>query len=273
MHRDARRWSLSENYEWGFRIRGYSLGIDWTLLFWNAPSDSPTADPRRLGDFSMQYVSGALGAAIFGGSINPGNWPEYKVYRYKRLQTFGGTAQYCADWLHGSIWRLEWFYNKGQPFNRGGRGSVSDIDGWTRRDTYGFAVSCSDKFRLPGVSNTIGRGKMLDVTLTFFWDKIRDNNHDLYKSALNHRPGDSTTEGFSIFLMQMMFSGEWTFTFIGNYKPRINKYFGCPTMTYSFSGSHWYMDIGYKFYGARHGYNYGSYHDKDAVIFRLRYEF
>ncbi len=273
IHRDAPTWNLEKNYEWGFRVRGYSLGVDWTLLYWNAPSDSPVADPRRLGGFSLQYVSAAIRAASRNGSIRPGDWPDYKVYHYKRMQTFGGTAQYYAEWLRGSIWRLEWFYNKGQPFNRGGRGESSSIDDWTRRDTYGFAVSYSDKFRIPGITNTIGRGKMLDVTVTFFWDKIRNNGHDLFKSALNHRPGDSTSEGFSLFLMQMMFNGEWTFVFIGNYKPRIGKYFGAPTMTYSFPGSHWYIDMGYKFYGSRHGYAYGTYHDKDSVIFRLRYEF
>lgn len=273
MHRDAPTWNLSKNYEWGFRVRGYTLGVDWTLLYWNALADAPVGNPGRLSKFSLQYIQAAIGAAGDGSTIWPYDWPDYKVFYYKRMQTFGGTAQYYADWLHGSILRLEWFYNKGQPFNYGGRGEVADVDGWTRRDQYGFALSYSDKFRIPGITDTIGCGKMFDVTLTFSWDKIRNNNHSLYKSAYNHRPGDSTTEGISLFMMQMMFNAEWTFVFIGNYRPRIGKYFGCPTITYAFPGSHWYADVGFKFYGAKRGYCHGTYHDKDAALFRLRYEF
>ncbi len=272
-HRDAPTWNLSKNYEWGLRVRGYTLGVDWTLLYWNALSDSPVANPNRLGDFSMQYISAAIRAASRGGTIQPGDWPDYKVYYYKRMQTLGGTAQYYASWFRGAILRLEWFYNFGQPFNSGGRGEATDIDDWTRRDTWGVAVSYSDKFRIPYWTEKIGTGKMLDMTITFLYDKIRDNHHDLYKSSLNHRPGDSSAESISLFLMQMMFNGEWTFVFTGSYKPRITKFFGAATVTYSFPGSHWYADMGYKFYGARHGYTYGTYHDKDAVILRLRYEF
>ncbi len=273
-HRDAPTWNLGKNYEWGLRIRGYTWGIDWTLLYWNGLSDSPVIHPQRAARLSQQYIFAALRANATGSTIQPGDWPDYKVAYYKRMQTFGGTAQYYAAWLRGSVWRLEWFFNKGQPFNRGGRGEADEVDDWTRRDTYGFAISYSDKFAIPWFTRSrIAASKRLDVTVTYSWDKIINNSHALYKSALNHRPGDSVADGFSLFLMQMMFNGEWTFVFIGSYKPRIKKWFGAPTLTYTFPGEHWRVDIGYKFYGASRGYTQGIYHDKDALILRIRYEF
>jgi len=273
-HRDAPTWNLRKNYEFGFRVQGYTYGIDWTLLYWNGLSDGMVVHPSRTTAMTYQYIFSAISAASTGKKINPGDWPDYKVAYYKRMETFGGTAQYCAQKLHGSVWRLEWFYNRNVPFNRGGRGAADEVTDWTRRDMLGYAVSYSDKFTIPGFTRTkICTGKQLDVTITYTWDKIYNNSHDLYKSAYNHRPGDATAEGISLFLMQMMFNGEWTFVFIGNYKPRIEKWFGCPTITYTFPGLHWRVDMGYKFYGARRGYCKGSYYDKDAAILRIRYEF
>ncbi len=269
-----RRWD-SSNMSWGFRVTGYTpvINMDWTFLFWDAPYFGPVFNPYRLTAFSQQYVFAALNAASTGTKINPGKSPDYRLAYFKRMRTIGGTAQHYADYFRGAIMRLEWFYNFKMPFNRGGEGRVADINDWTRKDSYGFAVSYTDKFRLPFIYDTIGRGKMLDWTLTYWWSKITGNKRDLYKSALNHRPGDSTTEGFSLFFMQMLFNARWVVTFIGQYHPRIKKYMACPTVTYSFPGSKWYVDVGYKKYGASRGYAQGTYYDKDSLILRLRYEF
>lgn len=275
-HKDARdrRWS-SSNVAWGFRVQGYvpAIGTDWTVLFWDAPYFGPVVHPQRVQDFNQQYVFAALRAAMTGTKINPGRGPDYQVAYYKRMRTVGGTAQHYMNYFRGAIMRLEWFYNFGLPFNRGGDGTVAQIDDWTRKDSYGFAVSYTDKFRMPLIYNTIGRGKMLDWTLTYWWSKITGDKRDLFKSALNHRRGDSTTEGFSLFFMQMMFNANLNLVFIGQYLPRINKYFVCPTVTYVFPGSRWHADVGYKKYGASRGYTQGTYYDKDSLIFRIRYEF
>ena len=38
---------------------------------------------------------------------------------YPRYSMIGGTAQTVIEVLGDSVWRLEWFYNMNEPYNRG----------------------------------------------------------------------------------------------------------------------------------------------------------
>ncbi len=53
--RDAPGWNTS-NWEGGFRIRGNTFDIDWTLLYWNARDDGPVANPYKVGRLCKLYV-------------------------------------------------------------------------------------------------------------------------------------------------------------------------------------------------------------------------
>ena len=86
-----------------------------------------------------------------------------------------------------------------------------------------------------------------------------------------------------MFFMQQMFNASWTFVFIGNYYPQIQKWMAVPSFTYVFADSGPFSgfraDLGVKFYGgAKHKYKdisglSNAYADKGSLILRLRYEF
>ena len=65
----------------------------------------------------------------------------------------------CTRWLHDSIWRLEWFYEYGLSYNKGGldaqtgqRASTSAIYDKVTRDTYGFGLNYQDNFDIPYIT-------------------------------------------------------------------------------------------------------------------------
>jgi len=274
MHRDAPGWDLGKNYEFGFRVRGYVWDIDWTLLYWNALSDSPVANSRRMDGFIGQYMLAGLRSCIQGGGVRPGDWPDYKLYYYKRYQTLGGTAQTCISRLHASVWRLEWFYEKDSPFNVGSHGSASAVNGWTRRDVIGFGLQYNDKFEIPLVTQgSLCAGKQLELAVTYFWEKILNNTRELVKADRGHRPGDSVTDAVIVWLRQDFLHSKWSLVFVGNYYFRTGQWQAVSWLTYYFPGIHWRCDAGYKAFGEKHGYVYGAQHDKDSIILRLRYEF
>ncbi len=278
MRRDEPGWNLSENYEFGFRVRGYSLGVDWTLLYYNSLQDGPIANPYRATPFTLQYLTAAIRASIDGSHINPGDWPDYEVYKYKRSSVIGGTMQkYISEGtlIRGSILKVEWFYEIGTPFNKGDRGEKASIYGETRRDVAGFAVNWYQKFRIPGITQSrVCTGKQFEVSLTYFWEKILNNDHDLVKDMRYHRPGDSVAESISLWMMQQMFNATVNFVFTGYYKPRIDKWMAVPTLQYIFPGKHWRAEAGLALYGgAKNDYTHGVYDHKDSIIVRLRYEF
>jgi hypothetical protein len=274
MRRDAPGWSLTKNYEYGFRMRGYTRGVDWTIMYYNSRTDAPIADPNKVGGFFAQYLLAGIGATITGSTINP-EWPGYRVFKYKRSQVVGGTAQMFAQKLHGSILKMEWFYEIGTPFNKGPRGSSSGVYEETRRDVLGIAFNYADKYAIPWFTQSrLCTGKQLEVSLTYFWEKIMNHDHDLVQDARYHRPGDSTADVITLFFMQAMFNQTINLVFSGSYYPHIDKWMAIPTFSYTFPGEHWRADFGCALYGgARNDYTRGFYAHKDKLIFRLRYEY
>lgn len=138
--RDAPGWNLEDNWELGFRVRGNTWGIDWTLLYWNARDDAPVAHPDRIADFTWPFIVSGLQTAAQGQWVPPPDWPDYKVYYYKRYQTIGGTAQVYSPKLWDTVWRTEWFYEINRPLNKAVNGNASEIYDWTRRNIFGIAV-------------------------------------------------------------------------------------------------------------------------------------
>ncbi|MCP4716797.1 MAG: hypothetical protein GY868_16870 [Deltaproteobacteria bacterium] len=276
--RDEPSWNLTENYEFGFRVSGYAYGVDWTLLYWNAPSDGPVIHADRLNAMVTQgYIRPGIRAAITGSSLVPGEWPSHRIFYFKRMQTIGGTAQTYIDWLHRSTWDLEWFYEIGSPMNLAERGQATAVYDWTRKDVFGAAVKYNDRFVLPRtVRDFLQTNKKLDLTCTYFWEKVFSHSHDLVLRDRLHRPGDSVTDGVSLWWKLEAFNSAWALTFIGNYYFRIGAWMAVPMATYYFPEPLGGLraEIGYKAYGRKRSTSqFTSFDHKDSIILRFRYEF
>ncbi len=280
MNRDHHGWNLGENYEFGGRISGYTWDIDWTLLYWNHKSDGAvTADPAAVSALATQYVTAGLKSMFLGGSVNPGDWPSTRVFKYKRYQTIGGTAQTQIDWLRYTTWDLEWFYEIDTPLSKGERGSSQALYDEVRRDILGIAIKVSDRIRLPKwFNNTFRTQKKLEISLTYFWEKVFNHDHDLVLDDRKHRPRDNITDAVSLFLRQELWHTSWNLVFIGNYYFQVGHWMAVPVFTYvfpsDFLGGGMRVDIGAKFYGRqKHKIIGNDYDKKDSIILRLRYEF
>lgn len=271
MRRDEPGWNISENYEWGVRIRGYAWNIDWTLLYFNTLSDTATADPARFNRFNAAYAGAALRSYISGRDVSP-DFPGIKIFRYKRYQVIGGTAQTCIDQLHGSIWRMEWFYEIGRHYNLGENGQWGgQIYGEVRRDAWGLGLNYCDKFRIPRITHQWFTDKQLEVSLTFFYEKISGYSSELILDpSRGHRIGSSHAAMITWTLVQPIYHQTWTFIFSGFYNPN-GMYFIFPMLSYA-PGNHWRCEIGAYAFGYRSGRAKHPYHDKDSFLLRLHYE-
>jgi hypothetical protein len=274
--RDAPGWNLKKNWEFGFRVRGNTLGVDWTLLYWNARSDGPVANPWKIGAYSFEYIKAGLLSQITGNGRNPQPWEGGKVYYFKRYQTIGGEGQYYSKKLWDTVWRTEWFYEIGSPMNKSETGKADDtLYDWTRRDVLGVALQCNKSLFIPGFTNSkIATDRMLDVSLTYFWEKIFNHDRTLIVDDRKHARTDSVTDALILFVKQDLFHSKFVFVFTGNYYIKPGQWMAVPTFSYVFPGTHWRADLGYVAYGgAKRKWVSRSSATKDSAIFRLRYEF
>ena len=138
----------------------------------------------------------------------------------------------------------------------------------------GLAVNWWQKFSIPGLTQSwVCTGKQFEMSLTYFWEKIMNDDRDLVKDARFHRPGDSVAESISLWFMQAMLNQSLNFVFTGFYKPRIDKWMAVPTFQYVFPGKHWRAEFGVALYGgAKNEYTHGFFDHKDSILLRLRYE-
>jgi hypothetical protein len=267
--RDAPGWSL-RNTEVGFKIRGYTWDIDWSVFYFNTRSDSPTANDN-FSKFANTYVFSGLKSIFTGSEIDP-KFPGYKVFNYKRYEVLGGTAQTIIDSLHGSEWRFEWFYEMGNHFNKGTNHESSEIYAECERDTVGGGLVYSDRFTIPWFTHNLADDKKISISLSMFYEKVLGEFHDIiiYESGRGHRAGDSHATEFVWSVSQQLFNSQVMAMFTGSYNP-IGKYFLCPILSYA-PGRHWRWELALPIYGSTTSTNMGL-HDKDSILFRIRYEF
>ena len=276
-----RKWN-TKNFEIGFRVRGFTYNVDWTLLWWNAPDSGPVAKAKEITAFSAQYIYPALEDMIlFNKNISHDQIPnvmsyKHDCYDWKRYNTFGGTAQTTfQDFMPSAVWRAEVAYTMNQAFNRGTGNSLSAVYDIKRQDALAVAMSWSDKWTVPWFTRTICRGKQLETTLTFYQQTIFNKPKDLVTNTyyIDKGKDDDTQQKVSFFMQAYMFNYSWVFTFIGSFQPSGDRWMACPALSYVFPGEHWRADVGWVGYGTNRTYLRGSYYDKDSAFARVRYEF
>jgi hypothetical protein len=266
-----KKWQVN-NWQMGFRLRGFSYNIDWTLIYLNQLYPGPVAVPGAIDDYTMKYVTAGLTSLITGGDIKPQSYYGPSPYDWKRYQLFGGTAQTTFDKLHGSVWRLEYFYEYRAPYNKSTTGTTQGtIYDQVRRDTFGFGLNYSDKFQLPYITRYWFNNQFLQVSLTAFYEKVLNYNADLIiDSSRDHDFGGSSGQTYSWNIMQQWDNAIWTFIFMGSWSP-IGKWWMSPMLGYG-PGNHWRIEGGPIIYHSDCRANKG-YFDKDSVLIRIRYEF
>ena len=268
---EPKKWSIN-NWMMGFRLRGFSYNVDWTLLYVNQLSQGPVAVPGAIGDYAVKYVIEGFRSQDTGETINPKYYGP-SPYAWKRYQLFGGTMQTIIDKLHGSVWRLEYFYEHNAPYNKStdgtSQGTIFDI---VKRDTFGMGLNYADKFNIPYITKHWFSNQYFQVSLTGFYEKIFNYSDDLVvEGSRNHRAGASHSTALSWNLMQQWDNVIWTFVFTGNWNPEIKKGWIAPMIAYG-PGNHWRFEGGPVFYCGSYKPNRGNY-TKDSILLRIRYEF
>ncbi len=269
--RDAPGWQL-KNYEYGLRVRGYTWNIDWTLVYFDGLYDAPITQAQKL---PSAFFSNYIAKGIIGSITRKPQkvyFPNETLFRYPRYKMIGGTAQTVIEALRNSVWRLEWFYNFDEPYNRGTNADSGSVYDTVGRDTFGMGLNWSDKFSLGKFTHKYCDDKMMDVSLTFFYERVFNWDDDIIiaESGRGHRRGASHSAEIAWNVQQFVWHQQLMFMFTGSYNP-IGKYFLCPIVAYV-PGNHWRFELGYPMYGSRTPSNKGL-HDKDSVLMRLRYEF
>jgi hypothetical protein len=267
--RDAPGWSLRDNWELGLRIRGYTWDLDWTLMYFNTLTDMGIAYPDRLNALGAQYVKAGLRSQITGETINPGDWPQHTVFKRKRYQLVGGTAQTMIASLNNMIARLEWVYVIGDWYNKspGGDAGGQYYDR-TRRDSLNLALDMSQVFTLPYVTHNWFNDKKLSVSTTLNFGKIFNHDGDLIvSSSRQQRPGDSHAFSVSYSFQQFFWHYKGMVMLLGNFTG-YKKYMTVPMLAY-IPSDHWRYEVGWLNFGDR---QHHASDRTDRVMLRVRYE-
>ncbi len=265
-----KKWQMG-NWQLGFRVRGFTWNIDWTLLYINQLTQAPVAYSQPIYNYTINYVVAGIRSLDTGETIKPEHYDGPRPYAWKRYQLFGGTAQTTIDALHGSVWRLEWFYEHNAPYNKGTDASTSAIYDIVKRDTFGFGLNYGDKFQIPYITRYWFQNQFLQVSLTAFYEKIFNYSKDLIvDGSRDHEFNCSSSQTYSWNIMQQWDNAIWTFVFTGSYSP-IGKWFMAPMIGYG-PGNHWRIEGGPVIYHSNNRVNKG-YYDKSSVLLRIRYEF
>ena len=270
--KDAPGWALS-NWEFGFKVRGYTWDIDWSFFFLNTLNDAPTMPhANRLTEYTLIYVRNGLGSMVFNENRHPNpDWYKKKVFAYKRYEVIGGTAQTIIDRLHGSEWRLEWFMEIGNHWNKGENAEQDATYTEVKRDIIGGGLTYADRGLIPYFGPRWFDNKKLTWSFTVFYEKILNHDRDLIiDTGRGHRPRDSHSTTFTWSFQQFAFRSKLMFMFTGSYNP-ITKYFLCPIVSYA-PGSHFRYEAAFPIYGSKASRNSGLNY-WDGLLVRVRYEF
>jgi len=275
--RDSPGWNTS-NWEAGFRIRGFTFGIDWTFIYWNALQDDFVADPDAIVDFTLQYVGHAVPLPPFLIDNGYPEWDDFgRVYNAKRYEMIGGTFErYCPEFWD-TVWIVEWALDFGHPINSGDDGNdegISSAYPIKRRNIFDIAIKMQKALYIPWFTKSnIACDRMLDIAITYQWDKVLDHSNDDVLDSRWHQNNDSVADNITLWFKQDMFHNRLVLVFVGNYYFRIGRWQAIPSIGYSLPGKHWRIEGGYAMYGGKHDkyINYSSHND--AIFARIRYEF
>ena len=238
-------------------------------MYFNTLTDMGIAYPDRLNALGQQYVKAGLRSQVTGETINPGDWPKHKVFRVKRYQVVGGTAQTMIGSLNNLITRLEWVYVIGDWYNKspGGDTSASYYDR-VQRDSLNLALDFSQVFTLPYITHNWCNDKKLSVSITLNYGKIFNHDGDLIvSSSRNQRPGDSHAFSVSYSFQQFFWHYKGMLMLLGNFTG-YKKYMIVPMFAY-IPSDHWRYEVGFLCFGDR---THSASAKKDSVMLRLRYE-
>lgn len=275
--RDEPGWSTS-NWEAGFRIRGFTYGVDWTFIYWNALDDGfiVTDTPEFL-EFYGDWFRTSVGNINHDDYAYP--YPDQskysKIFESKRYDMIGGTFErYCPE-IWETVWIIEWALDFGHPINKGinGDGEQAPYD-WTRRNILDIAIKFQKALEIPWFTQSfIATGRMLDFTISYQWDKNLNADKDDHLGTRWHGKGESVADNITLWFKQDTFHNRIVWVFIGNYYFQIGRWQAIPSLGYALPGQHWRIEGGYAFYGGKHDkyINYSSH--KDTAFFRIRYEF
>ena len=213
-----------------------------------------------------------------GQTVSPPDWGEYsKIYYAKRFQMVGGTFErYCPE-IWDTVWIIEWAYEFGRPINKAANGDTGDTSEpvrWTRRNTFDIAIKMQKALDIPWFTQSnIACGRMLDIAITYQWDKVLNHDHDDVIDTRWHRYNDSVADNISFYMKQDMFHNRLVFVFVGNYYFATGRWQAIPSLGYSLPGKHWRIEGGYAAYGGKQSPNIKYSSNNDCINFRIRYEF
>lgn len=281
------RRSLSDR-QWAIRLRGSTIGVDWTLQYLDWMDFLPVGRPNQVNQQTFAYF-------YSGGKIGDFRVAD-RLWEYKRSQYVGATGQFSEPRLLKATIRLELAYNIGANFNtdnywgksvhvpafkdkNGNIVAATDatqtalLTGITKRDTFGYGLAIDRPIMWNWLLKYTS-GQKLDAQVQLFQDWILEHSHDLVVS--NRGRGDKSSTSITCMLQQALFHQEVMVTWSESYNCT-GKGYNVIDLFYA-PGDHWRYDAG--FYSAWtsvryfHGTSYegSSYADKQMVYFRLKYE-
>jgi len=166
---DDKVWTTPEL---GIRIRGFTLGFDWTLQYFRHRSDDPVT---RTGK-AISSVWPAL----------TGRGRTHGVYHYGWQNTFGFTFNKTVDRrislmpgttlaMSGNILKLEAIYENSKDGNEmvGNNVRVAEYDRWA------FCLGWDTKIFIPGLTPW-ARNKLLSSSTQVFMEWVPEKHSNLY---------------------------------------------------------------------------------------------
>jgi hypothetical protein len=281
------KWTRDEpgfntsNWEGGGRLRGFTYGIDWTLIYWNSLQDDFLV--KDLDEFYQSFYWDWWRTSVGLDSYPYPDQSKYsKIFESKRYEMIGGTLErYCPE-VWDTVWILEWALDFGHPIQKGIDGDseqpLPEADPTTERNILDLGLKVAKAINIPWFTQSfIATGRMLDVAVTYQWDKVFSNKKTDGLGTRWHGRGDSVADNITLWFKQDTFHNKLVWVFIGNYYFQIGRWQAIPSFGYALPGQHWRIEGGYAMYGGRGGgkdkykINYSSHND--AAFMRIRYEF
>jgi hypothetical protein len=274
------------NGEGGFRIRGFSWDLDWTIEYFNTIDDTPTVRKSKI-DILNAYIPIyfmtkpestinqliPLSLARGAGFNNPWEvkraWRNQRIWNYNRTQYFGATFQTYVDlgWLK-SIVRGEFVFEQGKSYVlRDSEGLAYDVK---NKDAFNYGIAINRRFSRPRWLMQLTGNRALQVTFQLFQDWVINHEKDL--SIRGRGRGDNNVTTFTLQCMTDFMKQTLTVVTRNLYNTSGTGYNSISTV-YG-PGDHWRYELGViQFYSWVDVSQEDASKDKDFLYFKLRYEF